>query len=130
MKKLLLAILLTLISTNAMAEWVLIAMGENANLYADIKSKRKLGNKVKVWNLYDFKAPETLNGKQALSMVIFNEYDCINETYKTLSSSFYSGNMQQGASIGSKTFAIGETTHTPIVPNTIQHTGWEKACGK
>ena len=131
MKKLLLAILLTFISTSAMAGWTLINGNENITLYADVKSKRKLGNKVKMWTLFDFKVPQSVSGNESyLSFVTLDEYDCVNATKKTLSANFYSENMQKGSVIHSSNYAVGESTHDPVAPNTLDEASWEKACGK
>lgn len=130
MKKLLVTILLTFISTSAMAEWTLINGNENITLYADVKSKRKLGNKVKMWTLFDLKAPDSYEGKQILSFVSLDEYDCVNETSRLLSVSFYSENMQKGSMINTTNYAVGQNSHKPITPNTMEESAWLKACGK
>jgi hypothetical protein len=131
MKKLLLAILLTIISTSAMAEWTLINFSDSSYVYADAKSKRKVGNKVKMWTLFDFKVPKSFsNNESYLSFVSFVEYDCVNVTKKYLASNFYSENMQKGQLIRGATYPDNETTNDPIVPNTLDESAWEKACGK
>jgi hypothetical protein len=129
MKKLLLTILLT-ISTNAMAEWTLIEFTDETMVYADVKTIRKLGNKVKMWTLWDFKVPKSLKNESYLSFVSFVEYDCVNVTKKYLASNFYSENMQKGRPISGSTYAANETTNEAIAPNTLDEAAWEKACRK
>lgn len=131
MKKLLLTTLLTLISTSAMAGWVLIDGNNNGDLYADVKSIRKVGNKVKMWTLVDFKVPQDVRGHESyLSFVVYDEYDCVDATTKTLSANFYSENMQKGSVVHSSNYAVGERTNDPVAPNTLAETAWLKACGK
>lgn len=131
MKKLLVTILLTFISTSAMAEWTLINGNENITLYADVKSKRKLGNKVKMWTLFDSKVQQNVRGYESyLSAVSLDEYDCVNVTKKVLSANFYSQNMQKGSVIYSSNYTVRESAHDPVTPNTLDQAAWEEACGK
>jgi hypothetical protein len=49
MKKLLLTLVLAVVSSSAMAEWVGVGKKENFFSYVDSATIRKLGNMVKIW---------------------------------------------------------------------------------
>lgn len=130
MKKLLLVILLTFISTTAMAEWTYVAESDATNVYIDIASKRKVGKKVTVWRLMDFKSPEKWNNKDYLSVVFKTEFDCGNETLKDINITAYSGNMQKGESLGSLNSSSIDEEIRSIVPNSLDSFVYKTACGK
>ncbi len=115
-----------------MAEWTLIEFNDETMVYADVKTKQKLGNKVKMWILYDFIHPKisAAENQPYLSLVTLDEYDCVNATKKLLVGSMYKENMQKGKNIGTITFKVNETIHEPIIPNTLEAASFEKACRK
>ena len=52
MKRLLITLLLAVLSTSAMAEWVQTSESDNLTAYADhLKPIRKVGDKVKMWTM-------------------------------------------------------------------------------
>ena len=55
MKKLLLTLILAVMSSSAMAEWIAIHQDEEISTYANPATMRKSGNKVKMWVLFDQK---------------------------------------------------------------------------
>ena len=120
MKKLLLAILLTIISTSAMAEWGQVSKGVETDLYIDFSTIKPVGNKVRMWSLGDNKiTKKLLGGTEYRSYVSYEEYDCENEIVKAISVNFYKENMQNGGVVFKlESKEIGEQT-TQIVPNTI-----------
>jgi len=67
MKKLFLTLMLVVLSSNAMAEWVEIGATDNSTLYFDSNTIRKSGNKVKMWSLSDFNSVEEVSGDKFLS---------------------------------------------------------------
>ena len=74
--KLLIAALLAVFSTGAMAEWTYLTSSEdNAyDIYIDKTTIRKRGNVAKMWELMDFKAPrEAADGKSFLSLKALQE---------------------------------------------------------
>ncbi|CAN1520726.1 hypothetical protein MCEKH45_01095 [Methylophilaceae bacterium] len=127
MKKLILAILLMLVSTSAMAEWTLINSDGELNTYVDLYTIRKNGNKVKMWTLLDYKTARSLSTQSYSSMKMQYEYDCKNETGRILFISAYSGNM------GSETAILPHSSVSsadPIIPDSIDQIRWRIACGK
>ncbi len=96
MKKLLLILILAVVSSSAMAEWVKIGTTtDGRTYYADPTTIRKLGNKVKMWRLTDYKlAKEPV---ATLSIRAKEEYDCKEKRYRWLFMASYSEPMGRGA---------------------------------
>ena len=131
MKKLLLVTLLTIFSTSVMADWKPFGGSDTLDLYIDNSSKRKVGNKVKMWVMQDLKVPGELpEGKKYLSIIAQEEFDCANETTRVLQLNYYSENMQKGTNVQSDSFSAGESRVMPVTPNTLQETSWNVACRK
>ena len=55
MHKAILMMLLAVVSSSAMAEWTVVNENKEFIQYADLATIRKLGNKVKMWGLNDYK---------------------------------------------------------------------------
>ncbi len=91
MKKLLLTLMLAVVSSSAMAEWVKVSEDKLVTVYADPTTIRKLGNKVKMWVLVDYKKDEEEFG--ILSARLKEEYDCKEKKQRILFMAFYSGHM-------------------------------------
>ena len=128
MKKLILAVLLIVTSTSAMAEWTRINAGDNADDYVNYSSIRKTGNKVKMWTLRDWKTIHIIDGqKPYLSEANQFEYDCDAETYIILAWSNFSGSMGKGDVTESASF---RSYVDPIYPDSIAERKWKIACGK
>ncbi len=105
MKKLLLILLLAVVSSSAMAaEWVEIGETDKetteayaTTFYADPNTIRKIGNRVKMWSLSDYKiAMEELGITSSKSQ---DEYDCKEKKQRVLFISFYSGHMGKGETV-------------------------------
>jgi hypothetical protein len=123
------AILLTISSTSVMAQWQLVGEGNNLYLYVDVATKRKVGNKSKMWTMYDFNSVQnTKSAKQFLSQVAKKEYDCVNETAALLATSYYTKNVQQGESFNNFTYEVEEIITNPIAPNTLEEVAFKVAC--
>lgn len=119
MKNLLLSIILTIISTSAMAEWGNVSKGVETDLYIDFSSIKPVGNKVRMWSLADNKkTKKLLEGTEYRSYVANEEYDCANERVKVISVNFYKENMQNGGVVYTlESKGTGDET-IQIVPNT------------
>ncbi len=99
MKRILLTLLLAIVGSNAMAEWVEIAKDEKETFtaYADPSTIRKTDNRVKIWVLTDHKlAQEPDDMKSSISL---DEYDCKKKERRLLFLSAYSGHMTEGETI-------------------------------
>jgi hypothetical protein len=132
--KYLMAILLTIISTSAIAEWSFIevgAMGEKNDyyfFYADKDTIRKKGNIARMWSLDDFESPQKGSFGTYLSTVQYHEFDCIEEKISLLSTIYYSKNMREGVIVNN--FNIEDKKWNYIVPGTMGEIKWKTACGK
>jgi hypothetical protein len=128
MRKVMLMMLLAVVSSNAVAEWVKIGSSENITIYVDLATIRKTGNKVKMWNLLDLKSARGEDtGKPYMSAKGQQEYDCKKKQLRKLAFSFHSGNM-----------GAGEVAYIdydfekwiPVSPGSINEAMWKVACRK
>jgi hypothetical protein len=100
MKKILIMLLL-LVSTNVFAvDWVKVVTAQNGDItsHVDSQSIRRDGNKVRVWVLFDYKSVQVLadNKTRYLSLLAKEEYDCFEDTSRTLDEHWYSEKMGTG----------------------------------
>ena len=130
MKKLLIAALLALLSTSALAEWTKVGGNDTKTTYADLSTIRKSGDRIKMWDLMDLKVVQIFkgDGKRFLSSVTFTEYDCKEETQRPLTFNWYSKNMGAGEMVYSSGNVHAE--FEPITPGSIDNTLFKVACGK
>ena len=127
--KLLIAALLIVFSTSAMAEWTVVGGNDDQTTYADLSTIRKSGDKVKMWDLLNYKVAKTsAAGKLVLSSVDQDEYDCKEEISRTLTFSFYSKNMGAGEVVHNSGNLHEEPE--PILPGSVAATLFKVACGK
>ena len=108
MKKLLLTLMLAVVSSSAMAEWVEIGEIEDGDItvYADPTTIRKTGNKVKIWVLIDRKTTWVPDGHKTaieelgvLSSKGKRVYDCEKKQWRILFLALYSENMGGGETV-------------------------------
>jgi hypothetical protein len=127
MKKLTLLLLL-LISTNVLAEWTVLESASSEDgfdVYVNTESIRRDGNKVKMWNMYDYKKVK-VDVKNYLASVSHVEYDCNEETLRLLDLFWYTGNMGQGQPVFSNTNI--QKDPISIIPETIHESLFNIAC--
>jgi hypothetical protein len=98
MLKAILMLLLAVVSSSAMAEWVEIRISKdgNATAYVDASTNIKNGSKVKMWALLDFRFAKITGGNAYLSTRQQHELDCKKKKTRLLTFSLYSGNMGDG----------------------------------
>jgi hypothetical protein len=131
MKKLLLALLLTVVSASAMAEWTAIGGTDETDDYIDMSTKRKIGNKVNIWALVDFKIPQNDDSAGAyLSQAFKIQCDCVNENYKFLSITNYAEKMQKGKVVSNSNYNPEKSEPFNVMPNSVMETKFKLACGK
>jgi hypothetical protein len=119
---------LLLVSTNVLAEWTLLESAgseDGFDVYVETKSIRRDGNKVKMWNMYDYKKVK-VDVKSYLASVSHVEYDCKEETLKLLDLFWYTGNMGQGVPVFSNTNIKKDPIS--IMPETIHESLFNIAC--
>lgn len=135
MKKLLLTILLIFISPNALAEWSLVTWTEDddaVSFSVNMKTIKRNGNKVTVWELMEFLKPQKIDSKEYLSRKTKSLYDCENETRKDLANVLYEKHLLEGGGKVIKTFnrTEQEAEEKAIVPGSIGYLLMEKVCSK
>ena len=98
MHKAILMMLLAVVSSSAMAEWVLIAEDKEEifTIYADPATIRKTGNTVKMWSLDDHKMAQK---PDVISSRGLDEYDCEKKQRRPLFLAAYSGHMGKGETV-------------------------------
>lgn len=103
MNRLLIALLLTAFNTSAMATWIKVGSNDTLNFdyYVDTATSKD-GNKVKMWDIKDFKTARTAaDGQKYRSAKLQREYDCKEAKDRLLNFSMHSGNMGEGKVIWS-----------------------------
>lgn len=77
MRKIILMLLLAIVSSNAMAEWVQIGGYGGAAIYTDSSNIQKEDNIVRMWILHNYYiAHRGAGGKTYLSVDEQDEFDC------------------------------------------------------
>lgn len=128
MSRLLLAIVLSVISTSVMAEWTYISSNNDVDYYVDKTEIRKEGNMVKMWELVDYKLPQKDSAVAPyLSARTYSEYDCNEARARIKELSSFRGNMLKGELLQT---VQGEGNWSYIPPDTVFKDLWEIACGK
>lgn len=129
MRKVILMLLLAMVSSNAMAEWVTVGSGDSSTTYAAPVTISKAGNIVKMWWLDDFKKADTAaNGKAYLSMKGQDEFDCKGEQSRQLYFSFHSELMGGGEMVYNET--LNRPKWYPVSRGSSDAALWKIACGK
>jgi hypothetical protein len=98
MRRPILMIFLTLISSNTIAEWIKVNANDEFSTYADRSSILKKGHFVKMMSMYDYKAVQTHIADSALYMSTQQqgEYDCKQKKSRMLAYSLYYKKMGRG----------------------------------
>jgi len=130
MKKLLLTLMLTVMSSSAMAEWVEVGEDDEDTLtiYVDPTTIRKNGNNVKMWILSDYKKAQELPFLPLYMSTKFqSEFNCKEEQTKALYASYHAKNMGRGKVIYNDN---NPEDWSPVSPDAIDRDLWKFACGK
>ena len=129
--KLLIAVLLAVFSTGAMAGWTYLTPSEgNAfDFYIDKTTIRKRGNVAKMWVMKDYKSPQKeTDGKSYLSDKVFGEYDCVEIRGRSLTIISLSDNMGKGQVIS--TYQYDDSKWVDIAPGSVDMSHWKAVCKK
>lgn len=128
MRKLILMMVLTGLSSSAMAEWTRAGHNDDSIAYVDLSTIRKHGDLVKMWYLDDFKKPQIDDkGDKYLSSKGQGEYDCKEEQLRTLAYLWFSDNMEKGELVHSGPSKFQQWN--PVPPGSIAEIKWQIACG-
>ena len=129
MKKMLITVILTLISTSistsAMAEWTLIQSSDDADMYIDFDLMETSAGLLKAWTLTDYKSRQE---NQVLSATWQELYDCNVEKFKVLSISKFSESLGAGKSI--ELINFNDTNWSAVVPYSIGELKSKIICSK
>jgi len=132
MKKLLLTLMLTAVSTGTMAEWVEIISSpeDGVALYVDPSAIHKSGNMVKMWELMDTKTGEKgPDDDRFYSLTLQREYNCKNKQVRVLHTIGFSELAGKGDKIIEE--KTPEAEWRPIEDdNDPMKKMWELACEK
>lgn len=131
MRKVILVLLLAVVSSSAMAEWVEVGSDDAMNLtiYADPSTIIKRGSMEIISVLYDYKRIQhDENLPPFLSTISQEEYDCNELRTKDITSSDYSNNMGKGVEKNNDDEINSEWNS--IEPDTNGEALWEFACKK
>ncbi len=128
MKILLLTLMFAVMSSSAMAEWVPVDTSNRGITYVDTATvRRKASNKVKIWELVDYKTVQRSADLQYNSAMFQIQYDCKEEQYQFLYSSFHAENMGGGDVVRTNN---NPSKWAPVPPVSIVKGLWKFACGK
>jgi hypothetical protein len=94
-------VLLTAMSSCAMAEWVRLWGNDVLEGYVDPASIRKKGKNVVTQNMFDLKKPSEYLGNEYRSSVVLYEFNCAEEQARSLESIFYADGKVEGAIVDS-----------------------------
>jgi len=128
MHKAILMLLLAVVSSSAMAEWIEVAKDKEETFiaYADPATIRKTNNIVRMWVLIDYKAIQVNASEPYMSKLGVRKYDCKAKQNMAPIKTLHSMNMGVGIYIG----IIGSKSWLPVPPGTITELFWKLACGK
>ena len=87
---------LSLLSLQAHAMWMTVMRTETATVYMDSSAIVKIGQRKRVWVVYDLREPDN-NGQRSVKSYI--EYDCAENTYRTISASSHAQPMGNGPAL-------------------------------
>lgn len=126
MLKIILMILLVITSTSTMAEWIKITtsnIGVSGNItaYANPIIIPKYSDRVKMWEMYDSKRPNSSNTSSKKRV----EYDCKKGRARQLKADYYSEGMGKGDILMS---VSDPGQWEPVLPGTASKEMWAFAC--
>ena len=123
MSKVIWVILLAVVSNSAIAGWVRFGSSELLTRYIYLDTITKKGNKVKMWEMYDYNKPRE-NSNPFMSEMAQYEYDCNSMQIRKIVSTFYSGKMGGGEYLHTESFT---DAFKPITLG-VQVAFWQLAC--
>jgi len=92
-----LMLLLAITSTSTIADWTNVSTDENSfSIYADPASIKKVGNRIKMWVLFDYRKATYDGGNKVMSIMRHEEYNCKDSQSRLLYISKHSGRFAEG----------------------------------
>lgn len=96
MHKIILMLLLAIVSSSALADWVRVGTTSGEELYANPASIRKAGNLARMWDMTNHKAKKSFEGRWYQSVRGLSEYDCQQGVSRVLAFSLHSLSFGKG----------------------------------
>lgn len=120
--------LLLLSSRPAYADWMWIDKGKpGMTIYVNPDTIRRTGDRVKMWELFDFETAQKMARDPHLSFKMHSEYDCTEERKRELAVMFFAGNMGRSKVVYSNS-TKEKWESVPL--GSANHDLWIFACGK
>ncbi len=127
MPKAILILLLAAVSNGAAAEWVNVSTDDSGStIYADPSTIRKVGNRVKMWVLFDYRKATLDAGDKIMSKRKHEEYDCKKKQIRLLYLSKHSGRFTEGKVVYLNDIPYNKWV--PVVPGSVFEDLWRYAC--
>jgi hypothetical protein len=103
MRKLpLIALVISVFSTNAHAEWISLSSDAIKTVYADPSTIVRHDDLVEMWGIFDFKTTHISDQQQSYKSLKFHdEYDCNKKLKRNLTISVHPENLGQGELLAS-----------------------------
>jgi hypothetical protein len=131
MKKIILMLLLTAVSSSSYADWVnfgtSVTRDGNVTAYVNQTTIQKNGSKSKMWILYDAKVPRKLGTLSYRSSMGQNEYDCETRQSRNLAIFLYSEKLGHGDVVSSS--STPDSDWEPASPDSMGGHLLKYACG-
>lgn len=125
--KTILMLLLAVVSSGAVAEWINVSTDESgSSIYADPATIQKVGNRVKMWVLFDYRKATLDAGDRIMSIRKHEEYDCKETQVRLLYISKHSGRFTEGKMVYLNDIPNNEWV--PVAPSSILEDLWKYAC--
>ena len=122
-----LILLLTTISSHAVAEWINISANSNVStIYVDPATIQKSDDRTKMWILFDYRKAIIESGDKIMSIKKREEYDCNRSQARLLYISKHSGRFTEGKVVYVNDIPYNEWI--PVIPSSISEDLWEYAC--
>lgn len=125
MRAVFLWMLLALASHGATAEWMKVYSSGMQTTYANPDAIEVDGNKIKVWQISDYKRANKHGSKPYWSLKSQTEYDCKRAQSRILNYSLLSGKMGEGEMVYSDS-AVNEWR--PVAAGSTGEKSWKAAC--
>ncbi len=127
MPKAILILLLAAVSNGAAAEWVNVSTDDSGStIYADPSTIRKVGNRVKMWVLFDYRKATLDAGDKIMSKRKHEEYDCKKKQIRLLYLSKHTGRFTEGKVVYLNDIPYNKWV--PVVPGSVFEDLWRYAC--
>jgi surface-adhesin protein E len=113
----------------AYAEWMWVSANNQVGLtiYVDPDTISRNGDLVKLWQLYDYKAVQTVGSDAFLSSKAQRQFDCVKQRTRLLAFTHFTGNMGSGNRVFSD---LDESEWRPVASGSVGQSMWKVACGK